>query len=299
VPPATGTIEEPDGTRLNPFFEGDLIEAALSAKVKTDTVAFFATYGATDRFDLGVAVPILRVDLDASVLATVQRLATVNIPNIHTFVRGDATAVSNELRSQGSASGLGDVVVRAKYRLLDWAGGGGLAAATDLRLPTGDAEDLLGGATQSKVYVVASRASERLGQHVNFGYTFSGSVGRGVSELGDLPDEVNYAAGAEYVAHPKLTLIGDIVGRSLPDAARLSVQAKTFQFVQVTGGPVMSTQFDEFEPRSGALNLLFGTFGAKFNPVGNLLISGSVLFPLTDGGLRNRLTTTIGIDYAF
>jgi Putative MetA-pathway of phenol degradation len=299
VPPATATVEEPNGTRLNPFFEGDVIEAALSVKVKTDTVAFFGTYGVTDRLDLGVAVPILRVDLDASVFATVQRLATVNIPNIHTFVRGDPNAVSNEVSSQGSATGLGDLVVRAKYRLLDWAGGGGLAAATDLRLPTGDAEDLLGGATQTKVYLVASRADERFGQHVNFGYTFSGSVGRGASQLGDLPNEVNYAAGAEYVAHPKLTLIGDLVGRSLPDAARLGVQSKTFQFVQATGGPVMSTQFDEFEPRSGGLNLLFGTVGAKFNPVGNLLISGGVLFPLTDGGLRNRVTTTIGIDYAF
>jgi hypothetical protein len=37
----------------------------------------------------------------------------------------------------------------------------------------------------------------------------------------------------------------------------------------------------------------------KFNPVGNLLISGSVLFPLTNAGLRSRLTTVIGVDYAF
>jgi hypothetical protein len=295
----SGTVAQPNGTRLDPFFEGDVIEAALSVKVKTDTVALFGTYGVTDRLDLAVAVPIVHVDLDAKMLATIQRLATGTIPQIHTFVAGNPAAVSNEVRSQGSATGLGDIVVRAKYRLLDWAGGGGLAAATDLRLPTGDSQDLLGGATQGKVYVVASRAGGKFGQHVNFGYTFSESVGRGRSLVADLPNEINYAAGAEYVAHPKLTLIGDLVGRSLPDAPRLDMETKTFSFTQGPGGPVTSAEFNEFEPRQGALNLLFGTFGAKFNPFGNMLVSGSVLFPLTDGGLRNRVTTTVGIDYAF
>jgi hypothetical protein len=61
----------------------------------------------------------------------------------------------------------------------------------------------------------------------------------------------------------------------------------------------MTAQFNEFEPKDGTLNLLFATVGAKYNPFGNFLISGSVLFPLTDNGLRNRLTTTFGIDYTF
>jgi hypothetical protein len=37
----------------------------------------------------------------------------------------------------------------------------------------------------------------------------------------------------------------------------------------------------------------------KFNLAGNLLVIGSVLFPLTNAGLRSRLTTVIGVDYAF
>ena len=299
TPPATGNVEVPNGTRLNPFFEGDVIEAALSVKVTTQTAAFFATYGATDRLDIGIAVPIVRVELDAQVVATVQRLATVNVPNIHTFVRGDPTATSSIIQSKGDSSGIGDVVLRGKYRLLDWTGGGGLALATDIRLPTGDADNLRGGAAQGKLYAVASRSGDRLGHHVNVGYTFSGSVGRGNSRLGDLPDEFNYAAGAEYVLHPKVTVIGDLVGRSLNDAARLDLQTKTFQFVQTNGGPTMTADFDEFEPTRGRLNLLFGTAGVKFNPVGNLLISASVLFPLTDSGLRNRMTSTFGLDYSF
>ncbi len=42
-------VQAPDGTLLNPAFEGDLIEAALSLNLTTDLVVFSATYGLTDR----------------------------------------------------------------------------------------------------------------------------------------------------------------------------------------------------------------------------------------------------------
>ena len=60
-----------------------------------------------------------------------------------------------------------------------------------------------------------------------------------------------------------------------------------------------SISLDEFNPRPGNLTLLLGTGGVKFNLTGNLLISGSVLFPLTNAGLRSRVTTVIGVDHAF
>ena len=34
-------------------------------------------------------------------------------------------------------------------------------------------------------------------------------------------------------------------------------------------------QFEEFEPRAGNLNLLYGTAGVKVNPRGNWLISAA------------------------
>jgi hypothetical protein len=40
--------------------------------------------------------------------------------------------------------------------------------------------------------------------------------------------------------------------------------------------------------------------GAKFNiPGTHLLLTGSVVFPLTDGGLRPKVTPVIGLDYSF
>ena len=110
-------------------------------------------------------------------------------------------------------------------------------------------------------------------------------------------DELNYAAGLEFVASPRLTLVGDVVGRTLRDAGRLVLTSKSFAFQGTTS--VQTAEFDEFDPRPGNLSLMLGTVGFKFNPAGNWLVSASVLFPLTDAGLRSRVTTVMGLDYAF
>jgi hypothetical protein len=156
-----------------------------------------------------------------------------------------------------------------------------------------------------KIFLAESSGNARVTQHVNVGYTFSKDSGTvvtsGVGGTPSFPDEFNYAAGLEFVVEPRLTVIGDIVGRTLRDVGRLDLVSKTFQF-QPPGSPappIASMQFDEFEPRTGNLNLLYGTAGLKFNPTGNILLSASVLFPLTDSGLKNRLTTIFGMDYAF
>ena len=48
------------------------------------------------------------------------------------------------------------------------------------------------------------------------------------------------------------------------------------------------------------MNLLLGVVGAKVNIPGTpLLLTGSVLFPLTDAGLRLKVTPVIGVDYSF
>jgi hypothetical protein len=72
----TAQESEPDGSRLSPPFEGDLIQAQLALRMTTDQSIIFANYGLSDRLDIGVAVPFVRVELDASMLATIQRLST-------------------------------------------------------------------------------------------------------------------------------------------------------------------------------------------------------------------------------
>jgi hypothetical protein len=323
-----GFMLRADGSRLNPPFEGDIIEASLSARATTHTAAFFANYGVTDRWDVGLAVPFLQVNLDASVEARIIRLVTDlgpqsilpepdrrNALNVHTFEVDNPNATRTVQRS-GRATGLGDIVLRTKYRFLP-AGGGGLAAAVDVRLPTGDEQDLLGaGGAQAKFQLIASTERGRFAPHVNFGYTLAdGEVAGALAGLSPspIPDEVNYSGGVEFVASPRVTVIGDVVGRTLRGAGRLSLASKTFEYNEnsnlfgfqgpgcggFVGFTCRTASFDEFAPEPGNLTLLLGTAGVKFNPVGDLLISASVLFPLTNNGLRSRVTTVIGIDYAF
>lgn len=301
VPPTFGIIDRPNGTRFDPFFEGDLIQTSLSLKARTDSTVFFGNYGLTHRLDVGVAVPLVRVELDATLVATILRLATEGVP-IHTFEPGNVAASERTFRASGSATGLGDIVLRSKYR---FAGGTGaaLAGAVDVRLPTGDRDNLLGAGPQTKVFLIASTNSERWGQHVNLGYSFASGQLSAVAPLGasavDVPDEINYTAGVEFVAESRVTIIGDVVGRVLQDAGRLTPRLKTFEFVPGDGQPVSTAQFEEFEPRAGNLHVVFGTVGVKYNPFGSLLINASVLVPLTNAGLRSRVGAVIGIDYAF
>jgi len=302
--------QQPNGTRLNTPFEGDLVQASLSLKATTDTTAVFVNYGVTNRWDVGLALPVVSVNLDATVDARILRLVTASAPTVHTFDPNNPDAHLIVPRS-GHATGIGDVVVRTKYRFLS-APGGGVAAAVDVRLPTGDEDNLLGtGGTQARIQLVASDELGRFGRHVNVGYTAaSGEVAGSLAGLTatSVPNEFNYSGGVEFVANPRVTVVGDVVGRTLRGAGRLDLVSKEFKYAtpgastppcENSGFPCASVFFDEFEPRAGSLPLLLGTGGVKFNPVGNLLLSASVLFPLTNTGLRSRVTTVIGVDYAF
>jgi len=75
----------------------------LSLRLRTSTVAVLGTYGVTSRFDVGMAVPFVRLTLSG------QRVDTY---------RGQ-----QNLQASGtaSASGVGDILIRGKYALLQGA----------------------------------------------------------------------------------------------------------------------------------------------------------------------------------
>jgi hypothetical protein len=233
--------------------------------------------------------------MDASIDANVLRLATGTTgptSAIHVFPNGTESATFHD---SGSAKGIGDIVLRGKYRFLD-APGGGLAAGVDLRVPSGDADNLLGsGGTQAKIALIGSNRYDRLEPHFNVGYTFSGTSG---SPFFNLADELNYTLGTQVVASPKLTVTADLIGRNLRNQGRLVEQPRTFNYADVAGNRG-STTVSEFARQAGNLDLVLGAAGVKFNVSGNLLISADVLFPLTQAGIRDRITPVIGFDYAF
>jgi hypothetical protein len=291
------TLTHIDIPTIESHFEGDLIDSDLLLDLRTDTFAMFATYGVTDRFDVGVAVPFQQVKMDATFRLSVLPVATQGdaVPS-HFFQGGGLTT---ELSDSGEASGIGDVVLRGKLNFLqaDW---GGLALGVDVKLPTGDAENLLGtGSTQVKSFFIASGGKSRFSPHVNAGYTFTSES----DTLGDLPDEINYAAGFDAALSSRLTLTADVVGRALLDAQRLTTTETTYRYRTASDPPGAFPRVvtrEEFATETGTLNLLLGSVGFKLNPTGRLLIAANVLFSLSkDNGLQDDITPVIEFDYNF
>jgi hypothetical protein len=263
-----------------PIDDAIFIEHALDLKLSMDTVGIFGTYGVTDRLDLGFAIPIVSVKMRASLSSQV-------LTSSGDFV-GDlmvGTPVSDD------ASGIGDIVIRGKYNFLKRTAGG-LAAAVDLRLPTGDEEDLLGVAgPQAKIFLGASAEHGRLSPHLNVGVTLSGESDAARDPNTFVlapPNEFDLSGGMDLAATPRLTIVADLVGRTLRDIGRLNEVRSEFR-----------SDATEFSPRPGNLGTVLGAVAVKYNAFGKVLLTANLLTPVYSWGLSDKLTWAVGLEYSF
>jgi hypothetical protein len=318
--PAPGQPALP--TNFDPAFERDLLQSNLSLDISSRASVFFATHGVTDSFDIGVAIPIVTVDLDARVDGRIFRLGSGATATTHSFDANGADRAT--FTESGSSSGLGDLSVRAKYNFLR-GDATSLAAGLDLRLPTGDEDELLGtGATRAEMSFIYSGDYGRVSPHVNIGYTFSSGESSAVASQIDVdehehrldlvpnlavadvdlefPDEFNYVFGLSVAAAPKVTLGFDVRGRTLLDVSRFELRDNVYENRAPGTLPVGSfTSTREFSllEDQGNLHLLLGVIGAKINVAKTLLLNANVLFPMSDGGLKPKPTLVLGLDYVF
>lgn len=296
-----------DGTTTDLWFEGDYITANYHINLKSQTFAFFANYGVTDNIDVGVAVPVTKLQMDVAIDEQIHDVATHGDPFIsHTFdpncdVSVDPNSCMTRVNHHvdylsDSASGIGDVILRTKVGIRSGKNGA-MAAGVDLRLPTGDEKNLLGaGATQTKLYLIFSGPATKFSPHANIGYTFvSGSS----PAIGDVANEMDYTAGFDAALHRRLSVNVDLLGRTLFGVNRLVEQQHEFVFTEGNGGPVKSTFGPEFVAQQGDLSQLLGAAGIKWNVAGNLLLNVNGLFALGNQGLQDHFTGVFGIDYSF
>ena len=134
----------------------DLVTTRNSIDASVDQFTAFVTYGLTDRLDVSLAVPFVSTELLVVSEATIQRIGTEN-PEVHFYQMADGTLGDRRIFTAfGSARGIGDLTIRLKGRL--WKGAtSGVALGLDLRVPSGDEENLLGaGAPGVKPFVAWS-----------------------------------------------------------------------------------------------------------------------------------------------
>ncbi len=264
------------------------VDTSSRVDLKINQFAIYATYGITNRIDVSIAVPFLDVKLGAT--STCESAAQVGGgTGSCQFTLSNGTTATTVTKSS-SATGIGDLVFRAKASL--WQGERlRVAAAADVRVPTGDQLNFLGsGAVGVRPFVAASWRG-RAAPHVDFGYQWNGNSNiaslEGPGTSAKLPNNVFYVAGLDARVVKRLTLSADYLGQHVFDVLRQGIQVQ------------QDTGFSGIYTSPGSFNTNYVSVGGKINPVGNLLVTVNCFFKLDNNGLHNKPAPMIGLSYTF
>jgi hypothetical protein len=233
----------------------------LTLRVRTRATAISANVGVTDRLDVGVTVPFVTLSMDGERVDTYRGRESV---------QAAASAV---------VTGLSDVLLRGKYNVLR-EGGSGVAVGADLRLPTGNADNLLGaGEATIGPRVVGSIEYDRMALHGDAGFVVGGAT-----------KELNLGAAVTYASTPRLTLVGELSGRWLASLGRLvdSVQPHP---------ALVGVQTLRLTSNEQGVGRIGASAGFKWNIASTWLLSGHLSRPLTDPGLTAGWVPTFTLDY--
>jgi hypothetical protein len=325
-------------------FGQNVLQEALSLRMQREAAVFSLVYGATDRLDVGIGIPVVRLDLEGRLDANIYRNPTpspnryyfdvypgtpiqsagctsssVDVPGLNRAEQ-PATNIVNapydmvELATRTvyrhcTANGVGDVIAHARYRIAP-VGKSALAASFDVALPTGDADNLLGtGTTRATAAFIWSRQAGRVGPHASVGYTksfghtssqFNAVLPNGTQTAQPLglrvPDEFNFAVGADIVLLSRLTTSVNVFGRRLQDLRRFNVNNTTAAALSPSDGNVPGTLV---APDGMGADLLVGVIAAQVALTDRTLLKANVLFPAFGDGLKPKAGVGVGIGFRY
>lgn len=237
------------------FFELDAILLDFDLDLRIQLFGMAATYGITDRLEAGLLIPIARVDMD------IKSRARIRVSPKNPFPQASSLGESPEDVARGKATGLGDLVVRVKYHLLQ-SEVVDIAGVLLARMETGDEKDFLGtGSSTLRPLLIFSRTFFGVVRpHLNLGYELN--LDR--HDKNSLRYALGFDAGTQ-----RFTVAGDVLGSH------------------------------ELDGDGVGDNIVTGSLGVKWNPWRKLLLSGNVQFPLNREGLRSNWIATFGLEYAF
>jgi len=278
----------------------DVVSTTNTVQATVNQFSGALTYGLTSRIDLSLAVPIVNTSLSLLSNARILRLGTGSSLQVHYFK--DETALggfgsTKQYFTEGSASGVGDLVLRTKAMLIR-EGSRALAAGIDVRIPTGDELNLLGtGAMGLRPFAAVSGAAGVFAPHANIAYQWNGqSVLAGdvrAATKADLPDQFQYALGSDIAVNPRFSMVFDLLGQRVLNSPRLSVYS-----LHATG-QAGSADLPDIRFSTDSYWVTDASLGFKANVASRLLVNFNMRFNIGDKGLADRVAPLIGIEWSF
>lgn len=242
----------------------NLLKLDFDMDISSHLFSFYGVYGITDRWDISVLVPIMQIQFD--VKSTAKLLNRTRKRGKNGKILGysfDSKDMTGDAVS-GASTGIGDIFLRSKYNLYasEWVD---ISSALEIKLPTGDEDELLGtGKTSIEPFFIFSKSIGRFTPHLNLGYEFnSGSEGK---------DRITYTAGTDYgfgKGNNHFAIALDIIGNHKVERTDIGNDIVDF---------------------SG---------GFKWSPRSGMLLFFNVQVPLNDDGLRADWIPTAGYELNF
>lgn len=269
-----------------PLLENDIIRVNLGLDLNVNVTTFTVAYGLFDRVDFSVALPIVETSLRGTSSAHIDPFGFAGNSVGHFFGGTSSNPVLDATSSIfGSASGIGDFAVRLKFNVAQLPRSG-FAFLVDARIPSGNADDLLGtGHLSVRGLAIASARLGAFSPHVNLGY---------LVRTGDLSSNAMLVtAGFDHMMAPFATVAVDVVSELQDGDSK----------VRLPGTVTYDSPFRRTLPTSSIPNirddLVNASFGIKLRAAEDLLTVMNALLPLNRAGLRPNLTWTVGLEYNF
>lgn len=236
---------------------------SLVLRIRSSAMTIYGSVGITNRIEIGAALPLVKLTLDG------QRL---NVYRGSTLVQATGNA---------TASGLADVALRGKVNLVATRSGG-VAVAGEVRLPTGDATNLLGtGKTSYRLMGIGSLENGPVALHGNASVL-----------TGGISSEFGFGGAVSVAVDPRVTLSGETLVRRVTELHSLDLVAAPH--------PTLAG-VDTFRlaPMTDPETLAIVVMGVKWNVAHTVVIGGHLNWSLNHRGLTAPLTPTLAFEYAF
>jgi hypothetical protein len=212
--------------------------------------------------------------------------------------------LSRSIVRRCAASGVGDVAVHARYRIYD-SSTNAFAATLTARLPTGNADQLLGtGGTRTTAAIVWSGRAGRFLPHANVGYTSSaGQASPLLNTVADgvrsptaidlsIPNEINIAGGTGIVFFSRLTVGADAFVRRVQKLSTFRVNDSTAPALAPGDARVPGTLL---QANGNGATLAVGIAAAQVALTDRTFLKTDVMFPLFGDGLKPRFGFGAGL----